>query len=111
MSKLADYQTIGDSISLGKIDGQSFTVIKVEDSPYTSGEDITEGIKITTKESFDIEGTKMSKFHTTRIAIVRKFKNDKIRDDINKKGLNLGPIKCVKETAKNGKQFFNLVDV
>ena len=94
-----------------KIGEQPFTVISIEDSDYTQGENITKGVKITTKEIFDIDGHQVNKFHTTRVAIVNRFKNDKIRDDINNKHIPLGPVKCISEKSASGKNFFNLVDV
>ena len=95
---------------MAKIGEQSFTVIFIEDSDYTQGENITKGVKITTKEEFNVEGNQINKFHTTRVAIVNRFRNDKIRDDINNKHIPLGPVKCVSEKSTSGKNFFNLVD-
>ena len=109
MSKLADFQTIGDSISLAKIGQQPFTVTKVEDSDYTQGDVVTKGVKLTTKESFDIDGNTHTKFHTTRVAIVKRFADSAIRDSING-GTPLGQVKCVSAKAANGKDFFNIVD-
>lgn len=82
----------------------------VEDSNYTQGEESTPGVKLSTKESFEVEGNKVNKFHTTRIAIVNRFKDKKLREDINENSIPLGPIKCVKEKSASGKDFFNLVD-
>ncbi len=95
---------------MAKIGEQSFTVIFIEDSDYTQGENITKGVKITTKEEFNVDGNQINKFHTTRGAIVNRFRNDKIRDDINNKHMPLGPIKCISEKSASGKNFFNLVD-
>lgn len=95
---------------MAKIGEQSFTVTFIEDSDYTQGEEVTQGVKITTKESFDVEGNKVNKFHTTRVAIVQKFRNKTLREDINNKKQTLGPVKCVSEKASSGKNFFNLVD-
>ena len=58
--------------SLSYLDNREFTIIGVERKDH----DENKGIKITTKEDFDIEGKKINKFHTTRQAIVRKFLND-----------------------------------
>ena len=110
IATLADYQTIGDSASLAKIGERSFTVTLIEDSDYTQGEQVTKGVKITTKEMFNVDGTEINKFHTTRVAIVNRFNNDKIREDINIKKIPLGPVKCVSEKSASGKSFFNLVD-
>ena len=109
MSKLADFQTIGDSTSLAKVEDKAFTVIKVEDSDYTQGDEVTKGVKITTKEKFSIEGKDWSKFHTTRIAVVKRLSQTDIRESING-GTPMGPVKCVSAVAANGKNFFNLVD-
>ena len=106
---MADYTTISDSVSLAKIEDKPFTIIAVEDSNYTQGENITKGVKITTKETFEIEGNYINKFHTTRVAIVKKFNNEKLRNDVNN-GIALGPVKCISEKTASGKSFFNLVD-
>ena len=100
----------GNSASLAKIGEQSFTITFVEDSNYTQGEIVTSGVKITTKEMFDVDGNQMNKFHTTRVAIVNRFKNEKLREDINNKQIPLGPVKCVSEKSTSGKSFYNLVD-
>ena len=110
MSKLADYQTIGDSASLTKIGEKAFTIIDIQDSDYTQGTETTPGVKITTTESFEIDGIPMSKFHTTRVAVVQRLSNQNLRRDVNEEKKPLGPVKCVSQTAANGKNFFNLVD-
>lgn len=94
---------------MAKIDGKKFTVTKIEDSDYDDKGTITRGVKITTKETFDVEGVECSKFHTTRVAVVKRFGQGALRDDVNG-GNPLGPIKCVKEKTAAGKDFFNLVD-
>jgi hypothetical protein len=100
---------ISNSVSLAKIDGQSFTITQIEDSNYTQGDEVTKGVKLTMKESFSIEGNQMSKFHTTRVAIVKKFSNQKLREDINS-GKETLYVKCVSEKSASGKNFFNLID-
>lgn len=95
---------------MAKIDDNAFTITRIEDSDYTQGNEVTKGIKITTKETFEIQGIPTNKFHTTRVAIVKKFDNPKIRSDVNN-GNQLGPVKCVLEKSSSGKNFFNLVDV
>ncbi|NNM01948.1 MAG: hypothetical protein HKP26_00035 [Nitrosopumilus sp.] len=95
---------------MAKIGDRPFTITHVEDSDYAQGENITKGVKITTKEMFDVEGNQINKFHTTRVAIVNRFKNEKLREDINKKQIPLGPVKCISEKSASGKNFFNLVD-
>jgi len=98
-----------DLSELAKIGDKAFTVIKVEDSDYTQGDEVTKGVKITTKEAFKIEGKDWSKFHTTRIAVVKRLSQADIRESING-GTPMGPLKCVTAVAANGKNFFNLVD-
>ena len=95
---------------MAKIGDKAFTVTFIEDSDYTQGDDVTKGVKITTKETFEIEGNFINKFYTTRVAIVKKFNNEKLRADVNN-GNSLGPIKCVSEKSISGKNFFNLIDV
>ena len=110
IATLADYATIGNSVSLGKIGEKTFTITFIEDSDYTQGAQVTKGVKITTKEPFEIEGTYVNKFHITRVAIVKKFSNEKLRSDVN--GDNpLGPVKCILEKSASGKSVYNLVDV
>lgn len=105
--KLAEYKTTGgDSISLTNIDGEKFTVIAVEDSDYTDGGDVTPGVKITTKEEFEIDGTKRNKFHTTRTVIVETLQNPKLREALSN-GDTLGPIVCKKVS---GKKYFSIED-
>ena len=94
---------------MAKIGDKAFTITFIEDSDYTQGTEVTKGVKITTKESFDIDGNFVNKFHTTRVAIVKKFNNEKLRNDVNG-GNPLGPVKCVSEKSASGKSFYNLVD-
>ena len=110
MSKLADYQTIGDSASLAKIGEQPFTIIDIQDSDYTQGSESTKGVKITTQENFTIDGNIICKFHTTRVAVVQRLSIENLRRDVNIQKKPLGPLKCVSQTAANGKNFFNLID-
>ena len=109
IATLADYATVGDSASLAKIDDKVFTITFIEDSDYTQGDQVTKGVKITTKEIFEIEGNSINKFYTTRVAIVKKFNNEKLRLDVNN-GNPLGPVKCISEKSASGKNFFNLID-
>jgi len=102
---VSDYQTGGDSKSLTKIDGKDFIIVNVEDSNY----DDTPGVKITTSKPFDIEGENITKFHTTRFAIV-KFFNDKVREDL-KLGHTIGPIHTEKvKSKKGGNDYWVLAD-
>lgn len=109
MTLISDYASKGDSVSLAKLGDKPFTITSIEDSDYQDGDQISKGVKVTTKESFEIDGNNENKFHTTRIAIVKKLTNEKLRADV-KGGEPLGPVKCVEEKAQNGKKFFNLVD-
>jgi len=104
---LAENENVSDSVSLAKIDGQPFTPVGLEDSNYTEqGKEDQEGVKITTKETFDVDGNEVSKFHTTRKAIVSKTKQ--LRDIIE--AGDLGAVKCIKTAFANGKSGFKLVD-
>ncbi len=95
---------------MAKIDDKVFTITFIEDSDYIQGDEVTKGVKITTKEIFEIEGNSINKFYTTRVAIVKKFNNEKLRLDVNN-GNPLGPVKCISEKSASGKNFFNLIDV
>ena len=105
IASLSDYASKGDSVSLKEIDGKIFTIIGIEDSDYTQGEEVTKGVKIITKEAFNGN----SKFHTTRIAIVNKLSNANLREDINNGTATL-KVKVVTSKTKSGKDFFELVD-
>ena len=108
--KISQYAKAGDSKSLTSIDGKSFTIVKIEDSDYDDNGQVTPGLKITTKETFDIEGEKFNKFHTTRIAIVNKLKDKQIRDDLLG-GKTIGPVMCeMTKAIRGGKPYFDLVD-
>lgn len=105
--KLGSYVSVGDSTQLSQIDGKPFTITAIEDSDYTDGENTTPGVKITTKEEFDINGEKYSKFHTTRSVIVENLRNEKLRADIQQ-GSMLGPLVCKKNP---GKKYYVMEDV
>ncbi|MHA7647250.1 hypothetical protein [Nitrosopumilus sp. S4] len=94
---------------MAKIGDKPFTITFIEDSDYIQGDETVKGVKITTKEVFEIDGNFTNKFHTTRVAIVKKFNNEKLRNDVNN-GDALGPVKCVSEKSNSGKSFSNLVD-
>lgn len=94
---------------MAKIEDKAFTIKFIEDSDYTQGDEVTKGVKITTQETFEIDGNHINKFYTTRVAIVKKFNNEKLREDVNK-GIPLGPVKCVSEKSASGKNYFNLID-
>jgi len=61
MGSIKDYLPAGDSVSLGEIGDKPFTIVSVEKSNYN---DIA-GVKITTQESFEVNGEKNNKFNTT----------------------------------------------
>ncbi len=106
---LSDYAEKGDSVSLAKLGDKEFTMKFIEDSDYTQQDETTKGVKITTVENFDIDGEFHNKFHTTRIAIVNKLSQSKLREAINT-GKFTGKVKCVTSKSKSGKDFFELVD-
>ena len=107
---ISNYGGVSDSVSLAKIGDKAFTMVDIEDSAYTQGTESTPGVKITTKEEFEIDGATYNKFHTTRIALVTKLTDENLRSDIKNGSFNT-PVKCVSITGKNGKNYFDLVDV
>tara|TARA_R100000908_G_C3755002_1_gene149388 strand:+ start:4204 stop:4551 length:348 start_codon:yes stop_codon:yes gene_type:complete len=104
-------QKSGDSINLSEIGDKVFTILAVEDSPYTKDGEETPGVKISTSEEWEKEdGTKVSKIHTTRRAIVSKLVDEDLR-----KALANGEtfrVKCPAEKVKSkkgGMPYFDLV--
>ena len=98
----------GDSRSLALLDDKQFTIINVERKDY----DENKGIKIATSEDFEIEGEKVSKFHTTRQAIVGKFLNDageptSLFNAVNEPD-NALKVKVFKRKSANGREYFDL---
>ena len=94
--------------SLSYLDDREFTIIGVERKDH----DENKGIKITTKEEFDIEGEKINKFHTTRQAIVRKFLNDAgepttLYNAINQPDNSL-KVKIFKRKSASDEEYFDL---
>ena len=107
---IADFKPASDSVSLAKLNNAKFTIVKVEDSNYEDGGQITQGVKITTKEAFDIDGVKISKFHTTRTAIVNKLRDPELRKALEK-GDSIGPVRTESVKAKKGgKPYYDLVE-
>ena len=103
-----DAKSIYDKdILRGDLNKLSYDVLLLPGGGVGDGEVITKGVKITTKETFEIEGNFVNKFHTTRVAIVKKFSNEKLRSDVNN-GNSLGPVKCVSEKSASGKRFSSL---
>lgn len=106
--KLGSYVSVGDSTQLSQIDGKPFTITAIEDSDYTDSDNTTTpGVKITTKEEFDINGEKYNRFHTTRSVIVENLRNEKLRADLQQ-GNVLGPLVCKKNP---GKKYYVMEDV
>ena len=98
--KLSSYEVPSDSSSLTNIDGNRFTITGVEDWQYNDHGNMIPGVKILTKEAFDIGGEKFSKFHTTRTIIVDVLSNEKLRSDLAS-GDEIGPVICKKVPGKN----------
>ena len=108
---IQDYNEQGDSISLAKIGDKPFTIVSVEDSNYTQGSEVNEGVKITTKETWKREdgGDDVNKLHTTRIAVVKKMKNVDFRKDLA--GGKVFKVICKEIPSKTGgKAYFDLFD-
>lgn len=99
-------QKSGDSKSLHLIDGKPFTIVGIEDSNYEDGDKVTPGVKITTKESFTIEGNKVSKFHTTRDVVVKRLRESDVTEALSSAG-SIGPLIC---SQAKGKKYFVLSD-
>lgn len=97
------YESQIDSVKLSAIDGMFFTISDVERSDYTEYGDgtptVTKGVKITTKESFTVDGKQENKFHTTRVKVVEKLLNEKVLEDLKTEGFS--PMICVKVPYKN----------
>ena len=103
---ISNYVKVADSVSLAKLSGQVFEITKVEDSDY----DGQKGVKITTKISYDIDGKKQNKFHSTRYVIVSTLTQPDVLADLAK-GNTLGPLKCVLiDSKKGGKPYWMLKD-
>ena len=104
IGKIADIND-SDSISLRKIDGKAFTIVNAEPSNYEE----TPGVKITTAEKFNIEGEQRYKFHTTRVAIVRKLLNDEVLEYLNAGGRYC--VRCSKrKNPTPGKQDYYILE-
>lgn len=126
---LGSFKTIGDSVSLACLaDKQQFTIKALEDSEYEGKPSVV----ITTVEEFDgkdlhlteqalqymeedqvkeFREKKHSKFHTSRMAIIKTLKSPKLRE-VLEKGETVGPVKCsyVTKPKKGGKPYWELVE-
>lgn len=113
------HQTESDSISLTKIDGQKFTIVKVDDSDYEDKGKKSRGVKITTQEDFKVDGIPHNRFHTTRMLVVGKLghideegkpMNVGLHADLER-GDTIGPMICKEIIAKKGgTNYFDLVE-
>lgn len=102
---LTEFKHESDSVSLKYLDGKPFTIASIVDSDY----DGNKGIKLTTVESFQIDGKSLNKFHSTRTAIVNKLNEPSLRKALLA-GDTIGPVKAVETPAKKGgKPYFDLV--
>ena len=107
---ISEYAHVADSVSLKSIDGKPFTIVSVEDSNYEDNGKMTPGVKITTKERFEVDGKEVNKFHTTRTAIVTKLTMTGLRQDLQK-GDTVGPVICrLQKPTKGTKDYWALVE-
>ena len=95
---------------MAKIGEKAFTPTHIEDSDYTKGDKITKGIKITTKETFTVDGEEYNKLHTTRVAVMNKLGSNPLRLDINEKNVRI-TMKCIESKTLSDQKFYKLVDV
>ena len=70
---------------------------------------LQKGSKSQPRKHLKLMGILSTNFIPTRVAIVKKFNNQKLRDDVNN-GKTLGPVKCISEKSASGKNYFNLID-
>ena len=105
-------QKEADSVNLTTIKDTPFTIISVEKSDYTAKDGkVSDGVKITTEESWDgKDGKKFNKLHTTRRAVVSKLNDEDFRKALE--GGEHFKVKCPLEKVKNttgGQDYFDLV--
>ena len=106
---IADFKAAGDSVSLAKLEGKSFTIAAVEDSNYEDAGKVSQGVKITTSEPHMVDGKSQTRFHSTRTAIVNKLRDPSVREALAK-GDTIGPVKTVMVPAKKGgKPYYDLI--
>lgn len=107
---ISEFAKTSDSVSLTRIGDKPFSIAAVEDSPFEDGATVKDGVKITTVESFEIDGKKYSKFHTTRTAIVSRLKSSELREALAR-GDTIGPVRALLVNAKKGtKPYYDLVE-
>jgi len=102
--KLSDFGSSGNATSLKALDTKgAFTIINVVDSAY----DDTPGVRLTTKEKFQVDGSDYNEFYTTRKAIVDTLSKAEMREGF-KNGKTLR-VKIDTEISKsNHKPYFVL---
>jgi hypothetical protein len=106
---IADFKHESDSVSLTKLEGKLFTIVAVEDSNYEDSGNVSQGVKITTKERHLVDGEPRNKFHTTRTAIVNKLRDPAVREALAN-GDTIGPVKAqLQKAKKGGKDYFDLI--
>ena len=84
-----------ESLSISSLDGQSFTISKIEKSTYVDIHDTKPVVHITTKEKFrDVEtNIQYNKFHTARMCVVAYLTKDNTLEEL-KKNKSIGPFGC-----------------
>lgn len=113
MGNFNDYaKSASDSINLSDLGDKPFTIVGVEESNYEEqGKEPTLGVKVSTAEEWEKEdGTKVSKIHTTRRAIVSKLLNPEFLSALESG--ETFKVKCPKEKVKpkkGGMPYFDLV--
>lgn len=103
--KLSDFGSSGDATNLSRVDGKALTITEVVRQDYEENK----GVRITTKESFDVDGASYNKFYTTRTYLVEKFLNDNQTPTPLNMAINQGgeiKLKVVQKTSKKGKEYY-----
>jgi len=107
--KLENFAT-GEATNISKLGEKPFTIVKVESSDYEGQDGVVAGIRIETKESFDIEGSSFNKFYTTRTVCVSKFYNkEKVPTALTTAILAGGElkVKTTSKQSKSGRSYFD----
>ena len=77
----------------------------VEDTEYNG----TPGVKITTKELFEVKGDPWNKFHTGRELIVELLTNKDLRAAL-KEGKEFEPVYCRKRSPEKGQYAYFVLE-
>jgi len=77
---------------------------------YQIVKDLVLDLSRQTSKDLAHEGFELKTQNPMRVAVVQRLSNQNLRRDVNEEKKPLGPVKCVSQTAANGKNFFNLVD-